>query len=165
VNFEEYAQQQGRALLRLAFLLTRDAHLAEDLVQAALLDAYRKWTKVQAADHADAYVRRIMVNTYLGWTRRRSWLERPGSDVSCETLAEVPDPAEAVALADQTRRMLQELAPKARTVLVLRYYADLDDAAIADLMGVTASTVRATASRALTSLRHLAKPATTKEQQ
>jgi DNA-directed RNA polymerase specialized sigma24 family protein len=51
------------------------------------------------------------------------------------------------------RGLLSGLAPRARTVLVLRYYADLDDAAIAEAMGVGESSVRATASRALTSLR------------
>ena len=49
--------------------------------------------------------------------------------------------------------MLDGLAPRARAVLVLRFYADLDDAAIAAEMGIAASTVRATASRALATLR------------
>ena len=52
------------------------------------------------------------------------------------------------------RQLLATLAPRARTTLVLRYYADLDDAAIAEAMGVSASAVRATASRALTTLRN-----------
>jgi RNA polymerase sigma factor (sigma-70 family) len=63
------------------------------------------------------------------------------------------------------RRLLRELGPRARTVLVLRYYSDLDDAAIAELMGISPSTVRATASRALDRLRHLTDVAVTQEEQ
>ena len=63
------------------------------------------------------------------------------------------DPGDAVAARDQMRVLLAGLAPRARMVLVLRYYADLDDAAIAEAMGVSESSVRATASRALMSLR------------
>ena len=69
--FGDYARRSGPDLARLAFLLTRDAHLA------VLLDVYRKWHQVQGADDVEAYVRRMTVNTYLAWTRRRSRLERP----------------------------------------------------------------------------------------
>ena len=61
--------------------------------------------------------------------------------------------ADGVAARDETRRMLAQLAPRARTILVLRYYADLDDSAIADVLRISPSTVRATASRALAGLR------------
>ena len=63
------------------------------------------------------------------------------------------DPADAVVERDATRAVLDGLAPRARAVLVLRYYADLDDRAIADALGISESTVRATASRALATLR------------
>jgi RNA polymerase sigma factor (sigma-70 family) len=59
----------------------------------------------------------------------------------------------ALAARDELRRALSRLAPRARAVVVLRYYADLDDAAIVEAMGVSAGTVRATASRALAVLR------------
>ena len=63
------------------------------------------------------------------------------------------DPADAVVDRDATRAVLDGLAPRARTILVLRYYADLDDHAIAEALGVKESTVRATASRAIATLR------------
>jgi RNA polymerase sigma factor (sigma-70 family) len=65
----------------------------------------------------------------------------------------VPDHAEVVVERDETWRVLDGLAPRARSILVLRYYLDLDDAAIADLLNVSPSNVRATASRALSLLR------------
>jgi RNA polymerase sigma factor (sigma-70 family) len=63
------------------------------------------------------------------------------------------DPIAAVDARDEVRVLLAQLPTRARTVLVLRYYADLDDAAIAEAMGVSVSGVRATASRALAGLR------------
>jgi RNA polymerase sigma-70 factor (sigma-E family) len=152
VLFEEYVARQGQALLRLAFVLTGDAELAKDLTQTALIDAYRHWRKVAGARDPDAYVRRILVNAQLDRARRRSSTEEPHRFDSYEGDT-VPDPADGVSQRDYTRRLLAQLSPRARTVLVLRYYADLDDPAIADLMGISAGGVRAAASRALARLR------------
>lgn len=153
VRFEEFVTEQGGSLLRLAYVLTGDAHRAQDLTQTALADAYRHWRKVEAADHPDAYVRRMLVNAHLDWHRRRSSTERPTDPMDLASTVEA-DPADGVASRDQVRRLLGTLAPRARTVLVLRYFADLDDAAIAEAMGVTTSAVRATMSRALATLRN-----------
>lgn len=152
VTFEEFVGDHGPSLLRLAHVLTGDSQLAEDLTQTALADAYRHWRKVTAAASPEAYVRRMLVNAHLSWRRRRWTTERPSelTDVSRDLDA---DPSDAIAAREQSRILLARLAPRARTVLVLRYYADLDDAAIAAAMGVSQSSVRATASRALASLR------------
>ena len=152
MRFEEYVSEQGRSLLRLAYVLSGDAHRAEDLTQTALADAYRHWRKVSVARHPDAYVRRMLVNAHLDWHRRRSSTERPADLAGWEPAAE-PDPADGIAARDQLRQALATLAPRARTALILRYYADLDDAGIADAMGVSVSSVRATTSRALATLR------------
>jgi RNA polymerase sigma-70 factor (sigma-E family) len=164
VQFDDYVVARGPALLRFAYVLTTDAHAAEDLVQSALADAYRHWSRVQRADHPDAYVRRIIVNRHLSGRRRRWWGERPTDPLdgalggSAGGVA--ADLAEAVVDRDETRAVLDGLAPRARTVLVLRYYVDLDDHAIAETLGITESTVRATASRALATLRATHAPAT-----
>ncbi|MEV0902932.1 SigE family RNA polymerase sigma factor [Actinoplanes sp. NPDC049802] len=151
MTFEEYVAQHGASLLRLAYVLTTDAYLAEDLTQTALTNAYRRWHRVQAARDPDAYVCRILLNAHLGWRRRRSSSERPVPEItSGPTIA---DPADAVATRDRMHQLLAGLAPRARTVLVLRYYLDLDDAGIAEAMGISQSTVRATAARALAALR------------
>jgi RNA polymerase sigma-70 factor (sigma-E family) len=150
-QFEHYVAARSQALLRLAFVLTRDRHLAEDLVQSALTDAFRHWRKVRRAEHPDAYVRRMLVNTHLSWARRRSSAERPADHLPEPPGS--PDQTESIATRDALRRALESLPPRARTVLVLRYYADLDDAAIGSLMGLGTSSVRATASRALATLR------------
>lgn len=152
VGFEQYVAGHGRKLLRLAFLLTRDTYLAEDLTQSVLADAYRHWSKVDAAAHPDAYVHRMLINAYVSRGRRRSSREAP-SESPARAAGAVDDPAEEIVERDRIRRLLDTLAPRARTVLVLRYYSDLTDAAIADLLGISESGVRATASRALQLLR------------
>jgi RNA polymerase sigma-70 factor (sigma-E family) len=152
VSFEEFVAGYGRSLVRLALVLSGDRQVAEDLAQTVLADAYRHWKRVRAAANPEAYVRRMLVNAHLSWRRRRWTTERP-ADLRQESGAAVADPADAVAARDQMRVLLSGLAPRARTVLVLRYYADLDDAAIAAAMRVSESAVRATASRALASLR------------
>ena len=155
MTFEQFAVAQGPSLLRLAFVLTGDRQLAQDLTQTALAAAYRHWRKVTAARDPEAYVRRMLVNAHLSWRRRRWTTERPTElDDAAGGLA--ADHGEAIAARQQMRALLAGLAPRARTVLVLRYYADLDDAAIAEAMGVSPSSVRATASRALASLREAA---------
>ena len=157
MTFEQFVAAQGQALLRLAFVLCGDRHLAEDLTQTALADAYRHWRKVTTARDPEAYVRRVLVNAHLGRARRRWTTERPAeiTDAASTDTAtrRSADHAQAIADRDEMRVLLARLAPRARTVLVLRYYADLDDAAIADALAISPSTVRATASRALASLR------------
>ena len=158
MEFEEYVAVRGGALLRFARVLTGEQAAAEDLLQAALVDAYTRWSKVRAAERPDAYLRRVIVNRHLSWRRRRSSSELVLSPEHLtaayrQSCGSDPDIAVSVADRDHARQVLASLAPRARTVLVLRYYADLGDAEIADLLGVTAATVRGTASRALSILR------------
>ena len=70
-GLREFVTDVSPALLRSAYLLTGDLASAEDLVQGALVKTWRHWAKVQAAGQPEAYVRRILVNEYLGSKRRR----------------------------------------------------------------------------------------------
>src|SRR5512142_713209 len=117
MEFEEYVAARGRALERYAFVLTGDRQRAQDLVQTALVKAYRRWRRVSRTDHPDAYVRRILTTSYLDWRRRRSSSEEP-VDVLPETAAGV-DPADLVVARDEMLRALAVLTPHQRTVLVL----------------------------------------------
>ena len=150
MEFSEYVAARGTALERFAYVLSGDAHLAQDLVQTALLKAYRRWRWVARAEHPDAYVRRIVTRSYLDWRRRRSSGEQPVGAVPDQP---VPDPAEGVAERDQLRRALGTLSPRQRAVLVLRHYEGMDDAAIAALLRCGEGSVRTHASRGLARLR------------
>ncbi|HYN75135.1 MAG TPA: SigE family RNA polymerase sigma factor, partial [Candidatus Limnocylindria bacterium] len=154
---------RGPALLRFAYVLTTDAHAAEDLVQSALADAYRHWRRVQQTEQPDAYVRKIVVNRHLSGRRRRWWGEHPTDSLDGllgGAAGVLRDPADAVVERDAARAVLDGLPRRARAILVLRYYADLDDRAIAETLGIAESTVRATASRALATLREAHAPTT-----
>ncbi|TDD13087.1 SigE family RNA polymerase sigma factor [Kribbella turkmenica] len=151
MEFEEYVSARGQELVRLGFTVSGDYQRAEDLAQIALMQAFRSWRKVRKADDPHHYVRRILVNEYLSMTRRRSFTEAPTAELDPQRT--VPDPATAVVNSDDLWRALAGLSARERVVLVLRYYQDLDDRTIADVLGIKPSSVRATASRALATLR------------
>jgi RNA polymerase sigma-70 factor (sigma-E family) len=155
VELDELVATRGQALLRFAYLLCGDAHLAEDLVQTVLARAYAKWSRVGGSERLEPYVKRMIVNEHLSWRRRRSSgevvTEAPGDSARPDTAR--PDGADAVADRDAVWRLLATLPPRQRAVLVLRYYEDLPDAAIAEALGCAESAVRSYASRGLAALR------------
>jgi RNA polymerase sigma-70 factor (sigma-E family) len=151
VTFEEYVHTRGSALMRLARLLTGDEHRAEDLTQDVLARAYVRWQRITRADQPDLYVRRMLINANRSWWRRRSSWERPTA-TPVET-AQRGDLGGEAADRDQVRRLIRALPERQRTVLVLRYYEDLDDPTIAQIMNCSPVTVRGQALRALAKLR------------
>ncbi|MEV6343284.1 SigE family RNA polymerase sigma factor [Actinoplanes sp. NPDC051851] len=152
-DFDEFVRGRGGALLRFAFVLSGDAHLAEDLVQEVLARLHRRWDRITAMENAEAYVRTSIVRQFLSWRRRRAYREA--------VLAEVPeppglaDPQQGLASRDQMWRLLRGLPRAQRAVLVLRFYCDLPDDEIAALLGCGKSTVRSQAARALVRMRAL----------
>ncbi|MEY9859293.1 RNA polymerase sigma-70 factor (sigma-E family) [Catenulispora sp. GAS73] len=154
-TFDDYVASRGAALLRLALMLTGDRHLAEDLTQDVLVRVYGRWSRVSGMTQVDAYVRRTLVNTHVSWRRRRSSGEVPLAEPSDAARAGAAgdDGSEAAADRDQAWRLLATLPRRQRAVLVLRYYEDLSDREIAEVLGCSAGTVRSQASRALATLR------------
>jgi RNA polymerase sigma-70 factor (sigma-E family) len=151
-DFTQYVEARTGQLLRLAYLLAGEAHAAEDLVQETLLRAHRRWDRVSRAGNPDAYVRRILINQHQSRHRRRASTELV---VAPSALAADPmvDSQDNLAARDQAWRLLQELPTQQRAVLVLRYYEDLSDADIADILGCAQGTVRSVAARAFAALR------------
>jgi RNA polymerase sigma-70 factor (sigma-E family) len=157
VTFEQFATARLPSLLRYAVVLTGDRDLAQDIVQEVLARAQIRWRRISEADSPEAYVRRMVLNEYLSW--RRSWTARNVHAVG-ERLIDlddarggVRDHAQRVVDSDELWNRLSVLGRKQRAVLVLRYYEQLDDDAIADLVGCSPATVRSHASRALKTLR------------
>jgi RNA polymerase sigma-70 factor (sigma-E family) len=148
-GFEDYVRARGDALRRFAYLICGDRHLGEDLVQEVLVKAYRRWPRIEA-DQPDRYIRTALVRSHVSWLRLRSNGERPGA---------VPDEpasgdfAEGQALRDELWTRLGGLTRAQRAVMVLRYYEDLDDRQIGDVLRCSPSTVRVHAARALARLR------------
>ena len=154
LDFDEFVRAHGPGLRRLAFLLCRDVHRAEDLTQSALAKAYRHWSRISTMEQSLAYVNRILVRECTSWRRRASSSELVTADLtSWDERAAYPDHAHQVAEADAMWQLLGTLPPKQRAVLVLRYFKDLSDDQIAEVMGCSASTVRSNAARAFATLR------------
>lgn len=151
-RFAAYVRDRGEHHLRVAVLLTGDWHLAEDLVQASLVKLYRAWPKLRVDGDPDAYLRRIMVNTQRSWWRARWRRETPAAELP-ETV--IADFADGQLLGAQVRQALQALPRQQRAVLVLRYYADLPEAEIADLLGCSPGTVKTHTHRGLRALREI----------
>jgi RNA polymerase sigma-70 factor (sigma-E family) len=157
VEFAEFVTGRTHALLRFAYLLTGDRHLAEDLTQEALVRAHRRWSGIVSDEGPEPYVRKAILRLYLSWRRRRSFSERPAADVP--EPAPGPDPADQVVEADAMWALLRALPRAQRAVMVLRYYEDRPDADIARLLGCSPSTVRVHAFHALRKLRAALVPA------
>ena len=149
VDFDTFVAARSQALLRTAYLLTRDHALAEDLLQTALSKAWFRWSRITT--HPEPYVRRILVTTYASW-RGRKWTgehpteilpERPVTDRGIETATDRHDLGAA----------LDRLPRRQRAVVVLRFFEDLSVAETADLLGCSTGTVKSQLSKALAHLR------------
>ncbi|MEV4417100.1 SigE family RNA polymerase sigma factor [Catellatospora sp. NPDC049609] len=147
-TFADFVTTRSPRLLRTAYLLTRDWALAEDLLQTSLVKAWDAWRRIEA--DPEPYVRRILVNTYATWWRRRWHAELPTEHLPERSAGE---PHRAVDARDEVWRALGRLPRRQRAVLVLRYFEDLSEAQIADAMGVSVGTVKSQAAKALARLR------------
>ena len=148
-GFEEFVAARSGDLLRTAVLLTRDRGHAEDLLQTALVKAYRRWGRIE---------RRTPIPTSAG-----SWSPPPRAGDGCGRPRRSsrfpaydpagPDPTEGVAERERMAAALATLPPRMRAVLVLRYAEDLSEAATAELLGCSVPTVRSQTVRGLARLR------------
>jgi DNA-directed RNA polymerase specialized sigma24 family protein len=115
-GFEDFVSARGQALQRFGFLLTSDWALAEDLVQTAFSRAYPRWSRIES-DAPEAYVKKIMVNTWSSWWRRRWRGELPAASLPDVASG---DPYAAVDRRHAVKSALGALPHRQRLVLVLR---------------------------------------------
>jgi RNA polymerase sigma-70 factor (sigma-E family) len=147
-NFDEFVAMRSPRLLRTSYLLTHDWALAEDLLQTALVKAWTVWRRIDG--DPEPYVRKILINTYASWWRRRWRAEQPTEQLPERAGA---DAHAGVDARDAVWRALGRLPRKQRAVVVLRYFEDLSEAQIADLLDISIGTVKSQASKALAKLR------------
>ena len=150
-SFDELVRSSERRLLRLGVMLTGGVHSAEDLVQTVFARAHRRWARISAMEHPEAYLRTMVVNEFLGWRRLLKNSEVPLAEPVDQPSGE--DISARQAQRDAAWRLLAQLPRKQRAVLVLRYYEDLSDNEIAEVLGVAPVTVRTNAARGLATLR------------
>jgi RNA polymerase sigma-70 factor (sigma-E family) len=153
-TFDDFVAERLDQLLRYATALTCDPHLAKDVVQEVLLRTQQRWRHIETADQPMAYVRRMVVNEYLSWRRRRA---NRDVMVAHAKLAELsPSVADQTGRYDERQEMLSRivrLPGRQRAAIVLRYYENLSDPEIAAALGCAEATVRSHISRALAALR------------
>jgi RNA polymerase sigma-70 factor (sigma-E family) len=154
-DYARFVRSRTHALLRSAYLLTGDQHLAEDLVQEALARTHRAWSRLERPENAEAYARKVMYHAQVSfWRRPRIGEVLPG-ELDPGAGAGVDDPAEAAVQRLTLRRALLALSPKQRAVIVLRFFEDHTEVEAAQLLGVSVSTVKTQTGRALDRLRTL----------
>ena len=145
--FEAFVAARGPALLRTAFLLTGDHGRAEDLVQTALGKAWPRWESIEVGSR-EAYVRKVMVTTYIAWWRRRWTAEYP-SDPLPEQASWGPD----LELRHDVLKALASLPRGQRAVIVARFFDDLTEVQTAAPPGCSGGTAKSHNARALAALR------------
>ena len=153
-TFDRFVADRLDRLLRFATALTCDPHLAQDVVQEVLLRVQRHWAKIGAMPSPDPYVRRMIINEYFSWRRRKASRTIASTHSTLDAIAApTADPATAHAERDAMRARIATLPRKQRAAILLRYYEDRTDVEIADIFGCSAGTVRSHISRALKTLR------------
>ena len=145
-EYRSFVVARYRTLIRAAMLFGCTRPDAEDAVQDALVRCYAAWPRVVAADDRDAYVYRVLVNGISRSWRRRWRRELPLPELPESSLA---DPAVGIVLHQSVRAALDRLDPGQRQVLVLRYFADLSEAQISEVLGIRPGTVKSRAARAI----------------
>ncbi len=151
-DFVEYMAAHALWLRRVAYLLCQDWDQADDLAQTAMTKLYAHWPRARKVENLDAYLRTILVNTFLSEARRPWWKRIALLDHVADDLpAETPDLDASL----DVRDALADLPPRQRATLVLRYYCDLTVEQTAAELGCSQGTVKSNTSRGLASLRVL----------
>nr|WP_246221096.1 SigE family RNA polymerase sigma factor [Phytoactinopolyspora mesophila] len=163
-SYREFVVARRRSLLRTAYLLCGEWHLAEDLVQDTLAKLYVAWRRVQRRDEVDAYARKALLNTYID-SRRRPWRREHTTDTTRHDASTAAlngsggsgDPADQgdPGMRRQLLDALADVPPRQRAVLVLRFWEDLSVEQVADLLNCRTGTVKSQTARGLDRLRDL----------
>ncbi|WP_265522862.1 SigE family RNA polymerase sigma factor [Oerskovia flava] len=161
-QFTAFVRTTKDPLHRMAYLLCGDAHRAEELTQHTFERVWRSWDAARAGDPL-AYARRVLANLRID-TWRRHQREILTDDVDTHTGRDDPDPSRTRSVDDHARRVQERdavvralllLPVKQRRVVVLRHLLDLPEAQVADELGVSLGTVKASSSRGLARLRDI----------
>jgi RNA polymerase sigma-70 factor (sigma-E family) len=151
-EFRAWATARQGPMFRTALLLTGHREDAEDLLQVALAKVALHWSRVSRTGAPDAYVRKILYHQLVSW-RRLARYRREYVAEDAGALVAVADPAAASTVRIALARALAKLTPKQRAVIVLRFYSDLAESEVAEILSCSVGTVRSQTHRALARLR------------
>lgn len=149
-DFRDWARAHQGALRALAFLVSSDWYIADDLVQETLIRLYARWAAITTRGRPEPYARRVLINLYVDRTRS-PWFRREKSVADVPVDAGHGDrhqgPDDAIVAA------LRALGPRQRTAIALRYWEDLSLEQVAAAMGCSVGTAKSQISRGLATLR------------
>jgi RNA polymerase sigma-70 factor (sigma-E family) len=152
-DLESFLAERGKPLLRTAILLTGSREAGEDLLQAALERLLGHWRTIEGSP--EGYLRRTLYHLATdGWRRQRAWRKQLTLLQSTADLA-AEDRTAQVDLRDALVRLLVQLPPRQRAVIVARYWEQLSEAETAQILGCSVGTVKSATSRGLDRLRQL----------
>lgn len=149
-EFVTFAEAAFPRLRRTAFLLCGDWHAAEDLAQVTLTKVFASWHRIVRSDRVDAYATRTLLNAYLADSKRKRHTEVV-ADLAPDPAVDPPGPEQRMVV----MAALATLPPKARAVVILRYWEDQSVEQAAAILGCSAGTVKSQSARALDKLRSL----------
>ncbi|WP_375422967.1 RNA polymerase sigma factor [uncultured Friedmanniella sp.] len=144
-----------RTLVRVAFLLVRDAGRAEELVQDAFVDLHGRWSRLEDPAAAAGYLRRSVVNRSRSALRHLSVVRAQDARTVLRDVVSAESSALEQIQSEEILACLGRLPQRQREVLVLRYYGQLREAEIASALGISAGSVKTHSSRGLKALRPL----------
>ena len=147
-------EQEGAALVRMARLFTDDRNAAEDLVQEAFIRLHKSAHRIHSEDKAASYLRSIVINLTRDHNRRGLMSLRHQEAVPAETAPEAPE--DRLLLDEEQMRLLDEvraLSPRQRDCIFLRFYLELSEREIADVLSISPNSVKTHCRRGLASLR------------
>jgi RNA polymerase sigma-70 factor (sigma-E family) len=147
-------------LVRFAAMLIRDAGAAEEIVQDAFVALYGSWSVLRDPGKARAYLHRSVLNRSRSLLRHRAVAEKHAATLALQAVHS-DDTARILADRSSVVAALRALPARQREALVLRFYADLSEADIARVMGISAGAVKSHTARGVTALRKLLADAAT----
>ena len=145
-EFAEFARGAAPRLLKAAWLICGDQHTAEDLVQSSMVKVYVRWPRLRQGNPL-AYARTCLLNAHIDAHRRR------GRETTVTQVPDVGSHDQSWDDTDEVVRLLAKLPLRERQVVVMRHYAGLPEAQVAELLGISVGTVKSSGSRGLARLR------------
>lgn len=149
--FESLVRMYQGSVYSIGYRMLNRRDSAEDLAQDVFLQLYRKLDSIESLEHLGFWLRRVAANLAIDWLRRAAHSQTQPLDAGVEIPTQQQD--EDPLLNRELSRLLGELTPAARAVMLLRYQEDCDVAEIAEALEMPVNTVKSHIKRSLTALR------------
>ncbi|MFF3160068.1 SigE family RNA polymerase sigma factor [Streptomyces sp. NPDC057910] len=153
LGFEDFVRTRQDALLRSARRLIPNHADAQDLLQTALMRTFSRWDAIEDKQCADAYVRRVMINTRTEWWRARKptevLAEFPLEVTADESIEQYGNKEDQIVLIES----LRDLTKHQQSVVLMRHWGEMSTEETAAALGIPSGTVKSTLHRATVRLR------------